>query len=315
MLFLAPLHGYTDYNFRNVYSRYYTGIDAAISPFISLVHGEKINPRRAKDVLPANNCTMPVIPQVLGNEPELFIQLAEFLHGWGYEKINWNMGCPIKKITGKRRGSGLLPYPEFVRDVLEKIVPRIPQQLSVKIRLGLNDTNEIAQLIPVLNDFPLEHVTIHPRIGAQMYEGSIHHDVLKEYLPQLKHDIIYNGDIVTLQDYQAIQKRYPRIKKWMIGRGVFYNPLLPALIKGEPMHENPTEHFISFLLELYNELGLCKSELQSVNKAKDLWQFFSKRFVDDGSVFSKISHAHSMEEIIQVTQQIVLEETMVKWRD
>ena len=84
MIYLAPLHGYTDYIFRNVYVQYFNGIDIAISPFVSLTHGTKVNPRKVKDLLPENNTLMPVIPQILGNDSQLFIQMSDFLYNWGY---------------------------------------------------------------------------------------------------------------------------------------------------------------------------------------------------------------------------------------
>ena len=315
MIILAPLQGYTEFNFRNVYNRHYTGIDIAVSPFISLTHGESGIPKIAKDVLPANNHTMSVIPQILGNNPEHFIQTANVLSDWGYKSLNWNLGCPIKNITRKKRGSGLLPYTELVREILENIFPHIQQSLSVKIRLGLNNTDEIYKLIPVLNDFPLENITIHPRIGAQMYEGEVHHDVLQKCLPLFKHEIIYNGDIFSYTDFKIIEQKYPTINKWMIGRGVFYNPLLPAIISGEQVHdkEKENEKFLFFLLDLYQELQKYKSEYQVLNKIKDMWKLFCNRFSYPEMAFEKIAHASSLEEIIIATKKIIEEEKMIDW--
>jgi len=315
MIILAPLQGYTDFIFRNVFSRHYTGIDIAVSPFISLTHGENGIPKIAKDVFPANNQKMPVIPQLLGNNPEHFIQTAHVLHEWGYNLLNWNLGCPIKDIARKKRGSGLLPYPELVREILENVISHIPQKLSVKIRLGLNNANEIYQLIPVLNEFPLENIIVHPRTGIQMYEGKIHHDVLQNCIPLFKHEIIYNGDIFSYADYQVIKEKYPTIKKWMIGRGVFYNPLISAIINGEQLQstEINKEQFLIFLLDLYNELQIYKSEYQVLNKIKDMWKLFCKRFSESKNVFGKIAHASSLEEITSITKKIIEEEEMIGW--
>ena len=315
MIFLAPMQGYTDFIFRNVYSRYYTGVDIAVSPFISLIDGKTNVPRVAKDVLPANNRAMPVIPQILGNNPEQFIAMAKKLAEWGYNSLNWNMGCPVKNTTRKKRGSGLLPHPGLVREILEEIIPNIPQRLSVKVRLGLIDTDEIYQLIPVLNDFPLEYVVIHPRVGIQMYEGKVYHDVLTDCLPLLKQEVVYNGDIYTLADYRAVEKKYPSIQKWMIGRGVLYNPLLPAIIKGKqlPSNDENVEIFLSFLLDLYSELQIYKNEEQLMPKVKDFWKLFSKRFVRADHVFSQISHTMSIDEVIVLTKKLIAEEMMNDW--
>jgi len=315
MILLAPLHGLTDFAFRHVYSKYYSGIDDAVSPFISLTHGVNGYPIIAKEVLPANNKGIPVIPQVIGNNPVYFIKMAAFLHEWGYEQLNWNLGCPVKNIIRKKRGSGLLPHPDLIRDILGKTIPHIPQKLSIKIRLGLNDANEIYSLIPVLNDFPLESITIHPRIGIQLYDGDINHAVLQDCLPLFKHKIIYNGDIFSYTDFNKIKTLYPTIHHWMLGRGVLYNPLLPAVIKGEvvPPEDVVRKKYLAFLLELYAELSKTRNEPQQINKIKDFWQHFKNRFVDTESAFKRIAHVYTLSEIMEITKSLVEGEEMKVW--
>jgi tRNA-dihydrouridine synthase len=307
MIILAPLHGFTDFIFRNVYSRHYQGIDVAVSPFISLTQCEKINPRKAKDVLPANNSSMPVIPQILGKEPELFIQMAHFLQDLGYDELNWNLGCPVKSIANNKRGSGMLPHPELLRSILDKIIPAIGSQLSVKIRLGYYSADEIHQLIPVFNDYPLQNICIHPRIGTQMYEGEIQHEVLQAIIDDFKHEIIYNGDINSLDDFNNIQHRYPSIKKWMIGRGVFYNPLIPQQIKEGKVEKNvrDSEQFSFFINDLIHELRLYKTEAQTVNKMKDLWSLFSYGFEERISVFNQIIHVDNLHDMKTTINTII----------
>ena len=312
MIILAPLHGYTDFIFRNVYSRHYIGIDTSISPFISMTQGEKGYPIVAKDVNPNNNNAMLVIPQLIGNNPEHFIKMAEFLNDWGYSQINWNLGCPMKNIARKKRGSGLLQFPELLRDILEKTLPNIPQKLSLKIRLGYKNADEIYNVIKVLNDFPIENITVHPRIGIQMYEGEVHHSILKEILPLFKHEIIYNGDIFNINDFSKIKEEYPSINKWMIGRGIFYNPLLPSIIKGEKQvtQESAKEVFKAFVLDLYQELQKYKSDRTVVNKIKDLWLLLKKNFVEEESIFRTISHIHSISEMYEITEKIIDEKEL-----
>lgn len=307
MIFLAPLHGFTDFTFRNVYQRHYSGIDVAISPFIPLTQGEKGVIRKAKDVCPEWN-KMPVIPQLLGNDSTLFVLAAKVLANWGYEKLNWNLGCPVNGICRKKRGSGLLPFPELIRDILEKTLPNIEQQLSVKIRLGYKSENEINELIPVLNDFPLEYIIVHPRIATQMYDGNVRHAVLSKCLPLFKHEIIYNGDISSLSDFKNIKQLHPTIKKWMIGRGIFSNPELPELIKNNNLLsvKNANEHFLTFILDYYDEVYKLKNnEVLTINKIKDLWKYISIRFTNSTEIFGIISHLNSLKSIKESTIEII----------
>ncbi len=189
-MILAPMQGLTEAMFRRVYERCFPGaIALAVSPFLSLTHNissarSGISREIVEDVLPENNeGSMPVIPQILGREPEEFVALCGALREMGYGEVNWNMGCPVRKVVGKRRGSGLLPHPDLVRQVLDRVVPAIGMRLSVKVRLGLKATDELFALIPVLNDYPLASVTIHPRLGRQQYTGQVDLDTFARALP------------------------------------------------------------------------------------------------------------------------------------
>lgn len=228
------MQGLTELLFRRAFERAFPGaFDYAVSPFISLTHGNlRDAEKKIDDVLPERNRgSMRVVPQILGHEVGEFVDLANRLYDLGYEEVNWNIGCPMRRVAGKHRGSGILPYPEEVRAVLDGVVPAMRPQLSVKMRLGYRSANEIDSIVPILNDYPLANVTIHPRIGKQMYSGTPDLTRFAEVLPMLKHRVIYNGDICSLYDYERIRRMFPMVKDVMIGRGVLYNPLLPIEIR------------------------------------------------------------------------------------
>jgi len=56
-------------------------------------------------------------------------------------------------VAKKERGSGLLPYPEKIVTLLEKIMPRLKIELSIKTRLGYYQTQEILTLLPCSTPF------------------------------------------------------------------------------------------------------------------------------------------------------------------
>ena len=289
MLILAPMQGLTELLFRKVYSRCYpNAFDLSISPFLSLTHGNlKDAAKKIEDVLPEQNKgSMPVIPQLLGHETDGFIDLSNRLFDIGYDEVNWNMGCPMRRVAGKHRGSGILPYPDEVREILDTVVPALKPSLSVKIRLGYRSSDEIDNIIPILNDYPLKSVTVHPRIGKQMYSGTPDLDRFEEILPQIKHPVIYNGDVNSVYDYKKIRSRFPMVKDVMIGRGALYNPLLPTLIKQEckedfaditaPISAEPMSA-AHFIVEMTNEIiGLNICEQAKTRKIKEYWCLLSK---------------------------------------
>lgn len=296
MLILAPMQGLTELMFRKVYHQCFPGaFDYAVSPFLSLTHGNLADAwKKIDDVLPQDNQdSLPVIPQILGKEPLEFVGLANRLYEIGYNEVNWNIGCPMRRVTAKHRGSGILPYPNEIRSILEQVVPRLQPRLSIKMRLGLNSPQEIFAIIPILNDYPLANVTIHPRTGRQQYGGQVDLDTFEEVLPLLRHPVVYNGDICTAADYRRLRQRFPQIADYMIGRGVLYDPLLPMRIRtADENGENDlaqTEHFIRTLLNAINEGDV--REVSKMRKTKEYWCLIRRSLPITEQQASTVLHA------------------------
>lgn len=278
MLILAPMQGLTELMFRKAYHHCYPGaFDLSVSPFLSLTHGNLADAwKKIDDVIPKDNeDSIPVIPQILGKEPIEFVGLANRLYDLGHTEINWNIGCPMRRVTAKHRGSGILPHPNEIRSILDYVVPRLKPQLSVKMRLGLKSPQEIFAVIPVLNDYPLANVTVHPRTGHQQYGGTVDLDTLQQAIPLFRHHLIYNGDICTIEDFRRIRHRFPQINDFMIGRGVLYAPHLPLLIRqelsGAPTDSQPTTAaaFVNTLLDAIDQLPIAP--LTKMRKIKEYW--------------------------------------------
>lgn len=272
-MILAPMQGLTEVMFRRVYEECFPhAVPLAVSPFISLTHGNLTEAwKKIDDVWPeANSKSIPVIPQILGKETVEFVELGNRLFDLGYTEINWNIGCPMRAITGKHRGSGILPHPDEVRAVLDHVVPNLKARLSVKMRLGLRSKDEIFDLVPVLNDYPIESVTIHPRTGRQQYTGHPDLETFGQVYRLFKAPVIYNGDIVTAADARHILERFPDISDIMIGRGILYRPTLPLEIKGIDFdREAATKHFVRRLME---EIKCCMpTEQAKIRKTKEYW--------------------------------------------
>lgn len=278
-IILAPLQGFTDVTYRNVFSDHFSGVDEAVAPFISTMGQMRLKPSRIKDVLPENNRKLFVVPQILGNVAEDFIFLADHLHDMGHKKINWNLGCPHSKIAKKLRGSGLLMYPDKIDAFLDAVLPRISNTLSVKIRLGRKSKDEIFKLLPVLNRYPLDEIILHPRTGVQMYEGTSDHDAFGQALSNCRHPLTYNGDITDLDSFCAVRQKFPHIKRFMIGRGILSNPFLAEQIKKIPVdtdHIKRLKNFHDALFAGYEKIFSGPAHL--TGRMKGFWNYLGPSF-------------------------------------
>ncbi len=300
------MQGLTEILFRSVYNRCFKGaFDSAVSPFLSLTHGNLTDAwKKIDDVLPeVNKGSMPVIPQILGKECEEFVSLANRLGEIGYNEVNWNIGCPMRRVAGKHRGSGILPYPDEVRHVLDNVVPRLDIQLSIKMRLGHIHDNEIFKLIPILNDYPLKSITIHPRTGKQQYSGSVNLHRFEEVLPLIKHKVIYNGDICKESDYRHIRQLFPQITDVMIGRGALYDPLLVPRLKGMDVDEGDARNFILQLIDAILHRPI--SDEGKTRKIKEYWCLLWKATALSETASHKVLHTTTLPDLISTLTRIL----------
>jgi len=297
-LYMAPVRGITDLIYRNAFAKHFGGIDVAITPFITTVRGDQIKQSQIDEYVPENNET-DIIPQIIGKSPDNFITLAKTLYDLGNEEVNWNLGCPHPTMTRKKCGSGLLPHPDLIDAFLEKVCSETPTKLSVKVRLGLNTNTDLAKLIPIFERYPIKEITIHARTGKQMYKGDVDLDMFQEYLDQCSLPVVYNGDIYSLEDFMQLQKRFPTVKKWMLGRGLFSNPLLAHEIKtSKPAAEDEkAERFIEFHNELLeNYQRRLSGDAHLIQRMVGHWEYLHHAFPSGKKLYKKLKKTKSLGE-------------------
>jgi tRNA-dihydrouridine synthase len=293
---LAPLKGITDALFRTTLAEFFSGVDRAVSPFLSTTSGSRVKPSLLKEILPENNRRMPVIPQIMSKRAENFLPLAMALRDLGYDTINWNLGCPYPMVAKKGRGSGLLSNPEAIERFLDKVLGAMPHKLSIKMRLGRHREDEIFKLLPILNRYPLKEVIIHPRTGVQMYEGVPQLDIFEQCLALCRHCVVYNGDIVDPLSFNRLRRRFPGINVWMIGRGAVSDPFLCSAIKGQmadPDEKNLLfRQFHDALYSRYARKLYGPSHL--LNRMKGLWSYFVKSMEGGRALQKKINKSRNI---------------------
>ncbi|MBU1170267.1 MAG: tRNA-dihydrouridine synthase family protein [Proteobacteria bacterium] len=303
-LYLAPLQGFTDRVFRNSYFRFFSGFDCAMAPFISALQLGHCKKKELMDVLPEHNGLMKVIPQIMGNDPSDFAVVANLLFDMGYPSVNWNLGCPYKMLTKKKKGSGLLCYPERVEDFLDRVFPLMKTRLSIKMRLGLHDKGEILALMPILNRYTLDEITIHPRTGAQMYEGGVDLDAFGDACAMSRHTIVYNGDIRSREDFERISARFGFIERWMIGRGVLADPFLPMTIKGEcDRVSDKIKTIKQFHDDYYQErLDYLSGPAHVTDRMKAFWSYLAPSLEGGTDFFKQVKKVKTPEHYTSVVE-------------
>lgn len=307
MIYLAPIQGITDRIYRNVFPKYFSGVDCAMAPFISTSKRKKVENVILRELDPEINTGLPVIPQILSRDPEDFIPLADRLYQMGYTTVNWNLGCPFPVVVNKGKGSGMLCYPSAIERFLENTVPSIKAKLSIKLRIGLAYPDEILALIPIFNRYPVEELIIHPRTGKQMYEGDVDLETFSRCIEISRHEIVYNGDIDSPGKFKMLSERFPSVKKWMIGRGILSDPFLAEEIR--PENRRSREDKIKIIRSFHDELFAEYSKVMSgpahiTDKMKSIWTYLGSFFENGDKIRKKIHKAQNVKHYIDIVDSI-----------
>ncbi|MDO6676821.1 tRNA-dihydrouridine synthase family protein [Tenacibaculum sp. 1_MG-2023] len=293
-LLSSPLQGFTDFRFRNAQQKYFGGIDTYYAPYIRLNGKFKIKSSYERDLLPENNTTLTVIPQVITNDAEEFLFVAKYVQSLGYKELNWNLGCPYPMVTKSGMGSGLICNPTRIDEILHRAHNETDILVSMKMRMGYENSEEILHTFPILDKYPLKNVAIHARIGKQLYKGGVDLDAFQKCIDVAKHQLYYNGDITTVAGFKAMKERFPSITHFMIGRGLIADPFLPQMIK-----DNTTEYpkdrwktFGEFHDEIYQQYDAALSGPTPIKmKMLGFWEYFSQSFSDPRKTYKKIKKA------------------------
>ncbi|CAM1361551.1 tRNA-dihydrouridine synthase [Tenacibaculum sediminilitoris] len=293
-LLSSPLQGFTDFRFRNAQQKYFGGIDTFYAPYIRLNGKFKIKSSYERDLLPENNTTLTVIPQVITNDAEEFLFVAKYVQSLGYKELNWNLGCPYPMVTKSGMGSGLICNPARIDEILHRAHNETDILVSMKMRMGYENSEEILHTFPILDKYPLKNVAIHARIGKQLYKGGVDLDAFQKCIDVAKHQLYYNGDITTVAGFKAMKERFPSITHFMIGRGLIADPFLPQMIK-----DNTTEYpkdrwkiFREFHDEIYQQYDAALSGPTPIKmKMLGFWEYFSQSFLDPRKTYKKIKKA------------------------
>lgn len=274
-IWLAPLHGITSHTFRNTLCRHFGGIDFFMAPFLPAQPAGKFRPKVWQDIAPENNTALPLVPQLMGNRPEHFVDTTRMLNEhFGYDRFNINIGCPSSPVVRHTRGCGLMPHPDIVEQIVAEVSEKTPFSFSLKMRLGLHSADEGRQLLNRLNDYPLEFLVIHPRLGDDLYEGTPDWDIFAEFCHLTRHKIVYSGDVFTVEDYERLSERFPQVAAWMLGRGLLRNPFLAEEIKGQDTGDK-NERFNAFYHDLVDKLLPIRGESGTLANLKELWHYFA----------------------------------------
>jgi tRNA-dihydrouridine synthase B len=243
----AALSGYSDLAMRRVARL--LGAPYALNEVVldRLVFVKGRKQRRVRALPPDDH---PVGGQLMGAEPEAFARAADALVEAGYDVVDINFGCPVKKVLGRCRGGYLLSDPDtalsIVRGVREAVDGRRP--VTVKMRRGMDDSPDSERKFFTILDGAFEigvdAVTVHPRTVRQRYVGPSQWSFLKRVKQRVGDRVILgSGDLFSAEDCVRMMAE-TGVDGVTVARGCIGNPWIfrecQALLAGQPVPSAPS---------------------------------------------------------------------------
>ncbi|MGW8257035.1 MAG: tRNA dihydrouridine synthase [Thermoguttaceae bacterium] len=202
----AALSGYSDWPMRVIAKRLgasYTICEVMLDQFI--INVSKGN--KGKRLLRVSDEEHPCGAQLMGAVPEDFPPAALKLVEAGFDAIDLNFACPVKKVLGRHRGGYLLSTPQTALEIVGRVRDALPEKipLTVKMRRGMDDSQKSRENFYEIFDgayrLGADAITVHGRFVQQRYEGVSSWEFLKEVKQHAGNRIVIgSGDVFTARD-------------------------------------------------------------------------------------------------------------------
>lgn len=294
-IYFAPMEGIAGYIFRNTYNDYFTGISKYFSPFISTSKSGIMKMKEFKDIIPDNNSGINLIPQLLSNNGEDFIEDSKVLGGLGYKEVNINLGCPSGTVVTKGKGSGFLKDIDGLDKFFDTIFSKASIKISAKTRIGYYSSEEFTDILNVYNKYPFTELIIHPRTREDLYKNKPNLDTFKYATENSNLKLCYNGDIISKSSVKKISEEFSEINTIMIGRGILKNPCLPEMIIKD--NEFNVQKIFDFHDDLYKRyIDYMSGDVPVLFKMKELWAFMINSFKESDKFAKKIKKSKNLKE-------------------
>ena len=257
----AALSGYSDWPMRVIAKRQgaaYTLCEVMLDQFVMDV---KEHRQKNRHFFKLTDEEHPVGGQLMGADPKAFGPAAVRLVDAGFDVIDINFGCPVKKVLGRCRGGYLLSQPDIALEIIANVRDAVPEHVpvTVKMRRGIDESDEsrdhFFRILEGAWQRGVSAVTVHGRTVEQKYKGASNQSFLREVKQHSgKHIVIGSGDLFSAYDCIKMLTE-TKVDAVSIARGAIGNPWifahLRALLAGKEMspptvfeqREVITEHY------------------------------------------------------------------------
>lgn len=275
---LAPLAGVSDSPFRRLARSFGAGL-----VFTEMVSVEGLLRRNRPTLRLLHFCEeeRPVAVQLFGSRPESAEMAAEVTSELKPDLIDFNAGCPVRKVVRKEGGAALLKDLKLLEKILSGIVSATDLPVTLKLRSGWDEDSVVAvEAAQMAESVGCAAVTVHPRTQRQGFSGSAKWDLIAEVKDAVDIPVIGNGDVKTPEDAKRLLDQ-TGCDLVMIGRAALGNPWVFAranhyLESGELLPEPTTGERTRLFLKHVRMMIEDWGEEQALKRARSLVGWYTR---------------------------------------
>ena len=303
---LAPMAGVTDTVFRRLI-RAQGGCGLIMTEFTSS-HGVAATARARKPGRTIQRYLYfepeehPISAQLFGADPKVMADAARICQDLGFDIVDINFGCPVKKVVRCNGGSGLLRDLPLVGQLLRSVRAAISIPLTMKFRAGWNDSELVhVNMARLAEDCGVQAIALHPRTREQGYAGQADWRRIAEIKAAVRIPVIGNGDVLTPEDAVRIVAE-TGCDAVMIGRAAASNPWIFRQI-GEYVETGrwfqPSEQDRYEVMKTFYAMLAERGDDDVVGKMKQFASYFTHGVRNGSRLRAEIYHARQPGEIIE----------------
>jgi tRNA-dihydrouridine synthase B len=289
---LSPLCGVTDSPFRTLARRH-----GAAMVFCEMTSSDGLVRKNPKtfELLEYREEERPVGAQLCGADPAVMADAARMVADLGFDSIDLNYGCPVRKVIAREAGAAMLTDLDRLERVTTAVVNAVPLPVTAKIRIGWDQTSTNApDVARVLERSGVRWITVHARARSEKFAGQAHWEVIGQVKEATSLPVIGNGDVKAPEDAERMI-RETGCDGVMVGRGSFGNPWLfgraQRLLDGgdpgpEPTPRERIETAVSHLHDLARKKGDYAATLMRKHVA-----WYVRGLYDNSALCREVNHA------------------------
>lgn len=305
-MLLSPLCGVTDSPFRSLARRH-----GASMVFCEMTSSDGLVRKNPKsfDLLEYRPEERPIGAQICGSEAAVMADAARMCAALGFDSIDLNYGCPVRKVVAREAGAAMLVDLDRLERVTSAVVNAVSLPVTAKIRIGWDkDSVNAHDVARVLERSGVKWITVHARTRTEKFSGPAHWEVIKRVKESTSLPVIGNGDVRTPEDAKRMVDE-TGCDGVMVGRGSFGNPWLfgrsNRLLAGlDPGPEPTPRERIETAITHLHDIAVKKGDYAGTLMRKHI-AWYVRGMYDNSTLCREVNHAKTNAEVEELLRRYI----------